>query len=335
MSRFRTGVHLCRITMGLSGVGLVSDLMCASICAVLNEYTMLVVGSGLFFAGGLCGMACPALGASAAAAPAECAAAAAAAALLAHERALAKQRAGFEEEKDSMRREALAAAKLAARELGEAEHLIGATESHRSEMHDTLVNHKREALLSHQQESAKLQKQLEELAKERDGLDARRDKCCDETAEMERSVKSVEAQMREHATQSAVSGGRVNVAYQRKKKRLDEELEALLAGVEHKREQIEDLDKKLEDVADRTRQREDKLKDLERKLVEVLVDQQKKLLRTLTEAGQANVKYMREREKINELRAAGILGEEDDPLTAAIGGSGNASGSAASKSTAR
>jgi len=47
-------------------------------------------------------------------------------------------------------------------------------------MHDTLVNHKREALLSHQTKSASLQKELEGLSMERDGIEARKDQALDE-----------------------------------------------------------------------------------------------------------------------------------------------------------
>jgi hypothetical protein len=181
--------------------------------------------------------------------------------------------------------------------LVEAEGLISDAEGYREAMHDTLVNHKREALLEHQTRSAQLQKSLEAVAQERDDLEARKDLCLDELAEMERGVKSVEGQLREHSQTSAVSGGRINVAYQRKKKRLDEEYEALLAAIDEKRESVDGLDKNIEDCESRSRAKEEALKALERQLVEVLVEQQKRLLRTLTEAGQANAKYQKEKEK--------------------------------------
>jgi len=181
--------------------------------------------------------------------------------------------------------------------LAEAEGLIADAEHYREAMHDTLVNHKREALLGHQTQSAGLQKALEAVAQERDDLEARKDLVLDELSEMERGVKSVEGQLREHAQTSAVTGGRINVAYQRKKKRLDEEYEALLAAIQEKRLQVDELDKKIEDCEARSRAKEEALKSLERQLVEVLVEQQKRLLRTLTDAGQANAKYQKEKEK--------------------------------------
>jgi iron only hydrogenase large subunit-like protein len=133
---------------------------------------------------------------------------------------------------------------------------------------------------------------------DRDGLEAKRDQAFDEIAEMERAVRGVEASLREHGQQSAVSGGRINVAYQRKKKRLDEEMEALLVGIEEKRKGVEALEHELEDCSERQRSKEDLLKALERQLVEVLVDQQKRLLRTLTEAGQEHAKYAKDKEKL-------------------------------------
>ena len=127
----------------------------------------------------------------------------------------------------------------------------------------------------------------------------------DEIQEMERSLKSVEGQLRDHSQQSAVSGGRINVAYQRKKKRLDEEMEALFAGIEEKRGAVEALDHQIEDVAERQRVKEDALKGLERMLVEVLVDQQKRLLRTLTDAGAEHAKYVREKAKAATVAGGG------------------------------
>ncbi|MEC8494954.1 MAG: hypothetical protein VXZ39_08525, partial [Planctomycetota bacterium] len=129
-------------------------------------------------------------------------------------------------------------------QVAEAEALLEDAEVYRSQMHETLVNHKREALLQHQQESAGLQKQLEAIGLERDGLESRKDKLLDEVAEMERGIKSLEEQIRQHSQQSAISDGRINVAYARKKKRLDEEYEVLLEAVDQKRRAVEDMDRK-------------------------------------------------------------------------------------------
>ena len=90
-------------------------------------------------------------------------------------------------------------------------------------------------------------------------------------------IKSLEQQIRDHSQQSAISDGRINVAYARKKKRLDEEYEVLLEAIDQKRRSVEDMDKKLEDCHDRERTKEDALKQLERQLVEVLVEQRARL----------------------------------------------------------
>jgi hypothetical protein len=190
----------------------------------------------------------------------------------------------------------------------EAEALIEDAEHYRAQMHDTLVNHKREALVQHQTQSAGLQKQLEALGLERDGLESRKDKLLDEIGEMERSIKSLEQQIRDHSQQSAISDGRINVAYARKKKRLDEEYEVLLEAIDQKRRAVEDMDKKLEEAHDRERTKEDALKQLERQLVEVLVEQQKRLLKILTDAGTANARYQKAKEG-NAERAAQIKGK--------------------------
>ena len=64
--------------------------------------------------------------------------------------------------------------------MGEAERLVELGEDFRKQMHETLVNHKREELLGSQAQSANLQKQLEAIALERDGFEAKRDQLLDE-----------------------------------------------------------------------------------------------------------------------------------------------------------
>lgn len=171
--------------------------------------------------------------------------------------------------------------------LAEAQALINDSDEWRTQMHDTLVNHKREALVQHKTQSANLQHQLEAVSLERDGLEHRKDKLLDELGEMEEAIKSLEEQIRQHSNKSAITDGRVNVAHARKKKRLDEEYEVLLEAVHTKRDQISDVDSKITACNDRRQEKEDAMKALERQLVEILVEQQKRLLSILTEAGRA------------------------------------------------
>ncbi|CAN0355186.1 unnamed protein product [Hapterophycus canaliculatus] len=69
----------------------------------------------------------------------------------------------------------------------------------------------------------------------------------------------------------------------RKKRRLDEELEGLLEAMEAKRKSLVALDTKLNNLAESRSVKDDEMKGLERTLVQVLVEQQKKLLSLLSE----------------------------------------------------
>merc|ERR1711907_679312 len=100
---------------------------------------------------------------------------------------------------------------------------------------------------------------------------------------MEQGVQDLEEQLRAMGKESAIKDGRVNVAHAKKKRRLDEEFETLLEGIEEKRTQLTGVDDKLLELNDQRQSKEDEMKDLERNLVEVMVEQQKKLLKTLTE----------------------------------------------------
>merc|ERR1712046_62620 len=81
-----------------------------------------------------------------------------------------------------------------------------------------------------------------------------------------------------------IQDGRVNVARAKKKKRLDDEYEALLEAIESKRSAVSALDVSMGKLVDERQEKEDQMKALERQLVELLVEQQKKLLAILTAA---------------------------------------------------
>ena len=76
-----------------------------------------------------------------------------------------------------------------------------------------------------------------------------------------------------------------SVAHRTKKKRLDNELEAMLESIEEKRSRIVGVEAKLTELNEQRQDKEDEMKGLERNLVEVMVEQQKKLLKTLTSVG--------------------------------------------------
>merc|ERR1712054_195425 len=151
-------------------------------------------------------------------------------------------------------------------------------------MHDTLVNHKREVLLEHKIQSEVIQSDIKLLLDQTDEIEGVKASLQQEMSTMEQGVQDLEEQLRAMGKESAIKDGRVNVAHAKKKRRLDEEFESLLEGIEEKRTQLSGVDEKLLELNDQRQSKEDDMKDLERNLVEVMVEQQKKLLKTLTQA---------------------------------------------------
>ena len=106
---------------------------------------------------------------------------------------------------------------------------------------------------------------------------------------MQESVRAIEQSILAHSKSSAISSdGRINIAHAKKKKRMDDDHEMLLLGVEKQRGALADTDKKLANLNDARENKEDEMKALERRLVELLVSQQKKLLAILQEAANAS-----------------------------------------------
>merc|ERR1712216_369797 len=87
----------------------------------------------------------------------------------------------------------------------------------RTQMHETLVNHKRDA-----------------LGGEREAIDAKKELLLEQISEMEESVHALEEQIHSHSKESAIQDGRVNIARAKKKRRLDDEYEQLLEAIEAK-----------------------------------------------------------------------------------------------------
>jgi hypothetical protein len=110
--------------------------------------------------------------------------------------------------------------------------------------------------------------------------------------ELEQSAKEIERELQLHSRKSAIGpDGQISAAHQRKKRRLDEELESLLTQMESERVQQASTARQLDQLKEARRDKEDALKELERTLVEVLVEQQKKLLSTLgSMQGQADAR---------------------------------------------
>jgi chromosome segregation ATPase len=154
-------------------------------------------------------------------------------------------------------------------------------EETRAAMHDTLVNHKRAMLMEHKVQSTVLQKDLAALIEQKDEVDKQRNALVKENARLEGTVKEIERQIHEMSKQSAIQDGRINVAHAKKKRRLDQEFERVLEKVQEKRDHLSRVEKKLQQLDDARQDKEDEMKELERNLVQLLVEQQKKLLSVL------------------------------------------------------
>jgi len=138
--------------------------------------------------------------------------------------------------------------------------------------------------MQHKIKSTVIQNDLALLSEQREELDGIRAGLLDEMNIMEKGVDELEIEIREHTKNSAIKDGRVNVAFAKKKRRLDGELERLLEGIEEKRTRLQGVESKLNELNEQKQDKEDEMKDVERDLVEVLVEQQKKVLNTLNSA---------------------------------------------------
>jgi hypothetical protein len=99
----------------------------------------------------------------------------------------------------------------------------------------------------------------------RDGVESDRERLLEYVAEMSASVLATEDAIFEHSKASAISAdGRVNIAFSMKKKRLNEEHDALLQEVEAQRLALSELDSQLQKLNDEREGKEDEMKALER-----------------------------------------------------------------------
>jgi len=162
--------------------------------------------------------------------------------------------------------------------LEKSEKIANSFREQQNAVYQTLVNHKRDALLQHKVKSRELSAQLEAVSSQRQELEEKQHKAGLQMRKMEDSVRDLERQIQEHSQVSTIQGGRINVAHARRKRRLDEEYEQLLENIEEKREQMTVVDERLKDVLEKKEDLDSKMRSVERSLVEVLVDQQKRLL---------------------------------------------------------
>ena len=184
---------------------------------------------------------------------------------------------GFE--KDALQKEVTYAAEKQALETR-----IAKFDAWRHRMRDTLVNHERATLVSHKEKSAKMKEDLDSILQERDQKEKERSELQSYVKEMEDGVRSLEAAIRDHAQSSSIApDGRINVAHAKRKRRMDDDHDALLSGIERQRNALTQVDADLAALNDQRQSKEDDISSLERRLVELLVTQQRKLLTILQE----------------------------------------------------
>merc|ERR1719473_1155172 len=135
-------------------------------------------------------------------------------------------------------------------QVAELERGLDESDEWRTQMHETLVNHKREALIAHKPMSASLATELDALGGEREAIDAKKELLLEQISEMEESVHALEEQIHSHSKESAIQDGRVNIARAKKKRRLDDEYEQLLEAIEAKRSAVSALDTSMQKLVD-------------------------------------------------------------------------------------
>ena len=205
------------------------------------------------------------------------------------------ERANFEQTLTKVKRELAETEERYRAQVAELERGLDESDEWRTQMHETLVNHKREALIAHKTMSASLATELDALGGEREAIDAKKELLLEQISEMEESVHALEEQIHSHSKESAIQDGRVNIARAKKKRRLDDEYEQLLEAIEAKRSAVSALDTSMQKLVDERQEKEDQMKALERQLVELLVEQQKKLLAILTAASNSTSGASRKR----------------------------------------
>jgi chromosome segregation ATPase len=140
------------------------------------------------------------------------------------------------------------------------------------------VGYRSEELLEKRTQIKVLERDLERLTMDRDSLEEQRDLAEEEIESLEGQVRELEDQIRDHNRTSSMQNGRINVAHARKKRRLDTELERVLETIEQKRINVHDIDDKAFEKAKQRDEKEAEMVQLEKELVQILVEQQRKVL---------------------------------------------------------
>lgn len=131
-----------------------------------------------------------------------------------------------------------------------------------------------------------IEHEIDKLFSEKDSLESNKEILLKEIDSLTLEIKENEDLARKHSQESAMTiNGRVNLAFARKKRRLDNEIERLLELMENKRNQITEIDDK---ILEKVKVREEKellLISMEQKFISMIIQQQKDIYKELMEWG--------------------------------------------------
>lgn len=185
-------------------------------------------------------------------------------------------------------------------ELAQARMAWHQVQSKHDEMFKTLTSYKRDELVAHRSAGGVLANEISIVGKQMDEVREMRSALEKEIEALQSEAQSVEASLRQVMVQSAAStssessGGNsgssaLNMAVVAKKRRLNEEFEALLEQVERKKAELRSIEKTFSALQTRRDAKEQEMKVMERKLVEILVQQQKQVLALLSTVRELSV----------------------------------------------
>ncbi|RQM10371.1 hypothetical protein B5M09_001528 [Aphanomyces astaci] len=163
--------------------------------------------------------------------------------------------------------------------LDNAQAASGKLEQVYGNVYDTLVNYKRDQLVAHRSASnvvtselSVLQAQIAEVVKTKSEGEDEVQKALAELGSLEEEIGAIQL----------MKDGHVNQAQVARKRRMHQEMEAMLEGIETKRTRVRTIETKQQELQSLHKQKEDEMKGLERQLVQILVEQQKQLLTLVT-----------------------------------------------------
>lgn len=152
-------------------------------------------------------------------------------------------------------------------------------QSQHGEMTQTLTNYKRDELVAHRSSSAVLSNEISIVTKQLEEVEEMKVTLERGVEALQTEAQTIEASLRDLMLQSSGNNsGSLNMAVVAKKRRLNEEFEALLERIEKKKAEIRTVDQTLASLRARREEKEQEMRAMERKLVEILVQQQKQML---------------------------------------------------------